>query len=315
MRSADVPQCRNRRPPTEAERDARRRADRERIEQAARALLTSEGWQRWIRVRATNGLSRYSLRNQWLIACECHARGVTPTYVAGFRAFLALNRCVHKGETAIRILAPVAVKQRDDAGDETGEKRIGYRTVSVFDVSMTDPLPGVEPVQLTPPAEPIEGDSHEHLIEPLQNLARELGYGIDVRDLPDTGPGGWCDPARREIIVASGPANREVRTLVHELAHALGIGYGQYGRQKAEVLVDCVTYVVCSSVGLDVGGESIPYVAGWGEDGALDAIREYAETIDAIARRIESAIGDGKSPPTKEDDDAGVMLAIRSSSE
>jgi hypothetical protein len=56
--------------------------------------------------------------------------------------------------------------------------------------------------------------------------------------------------------------------------------------------VDCVTYVVCSSAGLDVGGESIPYVAGWGEDGALDAIREYAETIDAIARRIEDALGD-----------------------
>ena len=139
-------------PAHETERDARRHADRERIEQAARALLTTDGWQRWIRVRATNGLSRYSLRNQWLIAIECHARGITPTYVAGFRAFLALNRCVRKGEKAIRILAPVAVKQRDDAGEETGEKRIFFRTVPVFDVSMTDPLPGIEPVPLTPPA-------------------------------------------------------------------------------------------------------------------------------------------------------------------
>lgn len=34
----------------------------------------------------------------------------------------------------------------------------------------------------------------------------------------------------------------------------------------------------------------MPYVAGWGEDGALDAIRHYAETIDTIARRIETAI-------------------------
>lgn len=56
------------------------------------------------------------------------------------------------------------------------------------------------------------------------------------------------------------------------------------------MLVDCVTYIVCSSVGLDVGGESIPYVAGWGEDGAIDVIREYAQTIDAIARRIEDAL-------------------------
>ena len=46
---------------TEAEREARRKADRERLEQAARVLLTSDGWQRWIRVRARNGLSRYSV--------------------------------------------------------------------------------------------------------------------------------------------------------------------------------------------------------------------------------------------------------------
>jgi hypothetical protein len=81
----------NRHSLTEAERAARRQADRERVQQAARALLTSEGWQRWVKVRATNGLSRYSLRNQWLIAVECHARGITPTYVAGFRAFLDLE--------------------------------------------------------------------------------------------------------------------------------------------------------------------------------------------------------------------------------
>jgi hypothetical protein len=245
-----------------------------------------------------HGLSRYSLRNQWLIAIECHARGITPTYVAGFRAFLALNRCVRKGEKAIRILAPLAVKQRDDAGEETGGKRVFFRTVPVFDVAMTEPLPGLEPVPLAPPAEPIEGDSHRHLIAPLQQLGRELGYRVEIRELPDEGPGGWCDPERRQIVVASGPANRQVRTLVHELAHALGLGYGQYGRDKAEVLVDCVTYVVCSSVGLDVGGESIPYIAGWGEDGALDAIREYAETIDAIARQIEDALNDDSTAAT-----------------
>ena len=60
-----------------------------------------------------------------------------------------------------------------------------------------------------------------------------------------------------------------------------------------------MTYIVLGSVGLDVGGESIPYVAGWGEDGALDAIREYASTIDAIARRIEDAIA--TTPPAPAD--------------
>jgi hypothetical protein len=281
---------------TEAERDARRQADRQRVEQAARALLTTDGWRRWIKVRASNGLARYSLRNQLLIAIDCHHRAITPTYVAGFRAFLALNRCVRKGEKAIHILAPVTVKQRDDHGEPTNEKKVLFRAVPVFDVSMTDPLPGREPVPLTPPSEPITGDSHQHLIAPLTAHAATLGYHVEIRDLPEHGPGGWCDPTRQHITVAAGPANRQVRILVHELAHAHGLGYEQYGRERCEVLVDCVSYCVLGSLGLDISGESIPYIAGWGEDGALDAIRDYAQTIDTIAHRIENALTPNADP-------------------
>jgi hypothetical protein len=179
----------NRKPHTDEERDARRKADRDRLEQAARALLTTEGWQRWITVRASNGLSRYSVSNQMLIAIECWSRGITPTYVAGFRAFLDLNRCVRKGEKAVRILAPVTVTHRDELGEDIGEKNVFFRTVPVFDVSMTDPLPGKEPVRLTPPAQPITGDSHHHLVAPLIAHAAELGYTVEIRGLPEHGPG------------------------------------------------------------------------------------------------------------------------------
>jgi hypothetical protein len=70
-----------------------------------------------------------------------------------------------------------------------------------------------------------------------------------------------------------------------------GLHHQQYGRERCELLVDCVTYCVLGSLGLDISGESIPYIAGWGEDGALDAIRDYAHTIDTTARRIETALG------------------------
>jgi len=76
----------------------------------------------------------------------------------------------------------------------------------------------------------------------------------------------------------------------HELAHALGIGYADHGRARAEVIVDCVTYVVLGSVGLDVAGETVPYIAGWGESGELDAVHNDAKTIDRIAKRIEAAL-------------------------
>jgi hypothetical protein len=34
----------------------------------------------------------------------------------------------------------------------------------------------------------------------------------------------------------------------------------------------------------------VPYVAGWGEDDALDAVTAFAGTIDELARRVETAL-------------------------
>lgn len=188
---------------SDEQRAERRCADRERIEQAARALLSSEGWQRWVKVRSSNGLARYSFGNQLLIALQ----RPDATYTAGFRAFLALNRCVRKGERAIRILAPMTVTVTDqDHGathtDTEAEhaRRTVFRAVSVFDVAQTDPVPGREPVALCPPSQPIEGDSHAHLLPALENLAHELTYTL--RFVHDTGTAeGWCDRDKREIVV------------------------------------------------------------------------------------------------------------------
>lgn len=284
---------------TEAERAERRKAERERMEQAARALLSSEGWRRWVRVRSTNGLSRYSFHNQLLIAMQCpHA-----SYVAGFRAFLDLNRCVRKGERAIRILAPMTVHVRDAEaverpGTEEGQtpRRTVFRAVSVFDVSQTEPLPGREPVALCPPSQSIDGDTHAHLLPALERLARELGYAVRREPLEGSADG-WCDSAKHEIVInAAVSVNAQVRIAIHEIAHALGVSYQEHGRRRAEVLVDTVTFIVCGSVGLDTSGSSVPYIAGWGERGELDAIRGFAETIDALARRIEDALVAADAP-------------------
>jgi N-terminal domain of anti-restriction factor ArdC len=287
---------------TETERAERRQADRDRLEQAARALLSSDGWQRWVRVRSTNGLSRYSLGNQLLIAMQCP----DATYIAGFRAFLDLDRCVRKGERAIRILAPMSVRTREhgterhESGDDEQPRRTVFRAVGVFDVSQTEGLPGTEPVSLESPSQPIQGDTHTHLLTPLERLAGELGYRVARRRL-DGPADGWCDSHKHEIVINDElPANAQVRVLVHEIAHALGVGYTEYGRRRAEVLVDTVTFIVCGAVGLDTSCSSVPYVAGWGESGELDAIRGYAETIDEIARRIEDSLRHESEDPQQQ---------------
>jgi len=112
---------------SDSERAERRERERERLKQAAEQLLTSEGWQRWVRVRARGGLARLSLNNQLLVALSCP----DATFVAGFRAWLKLGYGVRKGEKAIRIVAPMPIKPRDsktdDADDET---RVLFKGVS-----------------------------------------------------------------------------------------------------------------------------------------------------------------------------------------
>jgi hypothetical protein len=68
------------------------------------------------------------------------------------------------------------------------------------------------------------------------------------------------------------------------------------------VRLKTVTFVVCGSVGLDISGESIPYVACWGKDGALEAVNEFAARIDALVRRIEDALDRGSQPGQHESD-------------
>jgi len=54
---------------SDAERAERRRADRERLQAATEELLSSQGWQRWVRARAL--FHSYSLTNSLLLAVGC----------------------------------------------------------------------------------------------------------------------------------------------------------------------------------------------------------------------------------------------------
>jgi hypothetical protein len=272
---------------SDSEREERRERDRERLKHAAEQLLTSDGWQRWAKVRARGGLARLSLNNQLLIALSCP----DATFVAGFRAWINLGYCVRKGETAIRIIAPMPVKARDietsDAGDE---KRVLFKGVSVFDRSQVAPIEGMAQAPLEPPSEPLTGDSHAHLLAPLQTFTESLGFTVSFEASPGA-TGGWCDQKARRIVVNSiQPANARLRILIHETIHGLGVGYAEYGRARAEVIVDTATHLVCSSVGLRVDCETVPYVAGWGEDGAREAVTAFAKTIDELARRVEDVL-------------------------
>lgn len=182
--------------------------------------------------------------------------------MAGFEHWLAMGYCVKRGSRALRIMAPMTVKARDR---DSGETVTLFKTVSVFFQDQVEPLPSGEPTPLEPPRQPLTGDSHAHLLRRLLGL---LGYAVSFEAI-DGSAGGWCDRKARRIVVDSGVApNVQLRTLVHELAHALGVGYAEFGRGRAEAIVDCVAFwrhrSPCrSGGGRSVGDDCHRRCAGW----------------------------------------------------
>jgi hypothetical protein len=134
----------------------------------------------------------------------------------------------------------------------------------------------------------------------LERFASGIGYGVAYQPTGSEALG-YCDGNARRIVAAPNqPPNARVRTLIHELAHALGVGYADYGRQAAEVIVESAATIACASAGLDTSGESVPYIAGWG-DGSNDALREYASKVDELAGQLERACGVGAKQEMRPD--------------
>ena len=67
---------------TDEQRQAQRTEALDRLQTQAAALLTSDGWQAWLRTRAT--LHSYSANNTLLLLAQALERGFEPTHVAGF---------------------------------------------------------------------------------------------------------------------------------------------------------------------------------------------------------------------------------------
>lgn len=295
---------------TDAERDARREADRQKSQEAVEKLRSTEGWQQWLALR--RHFHTYSLRNQLLIAMQCPQA----TRVAGFRAWLNLGYAVRKGEQSLRIWMPMPPSKRalaewKAAGSVPDEKPpTRFKLGPVFDHSQVEPLPApAEPVPLDPPIVQLEGDELAYAWPGLVLLAGEIGSSVAVAELPES-KGGTYVPESKEITIAAGRSvNAQVKTLVHELGHALvraepDEDSGEpLSYPEEELVVESVAYTVCGSLGLDTSGYSIPYLASWSQDTELSTIERAAGLIDRLARRIEDAVdaaGQQEDEPVEE---------------
>jgi len=272
----------------------------EQISDGVAALVESQGWRAMLDTAAK--FHTYRLGNLLLIG----AQAPQATRVAGFRSWQSLGRQVRKGERGIAILAPCTYRPKaadradsaapaglepatscsggvaPDAG--SGRQVRGFRVVHVFDLAQTEgaPLPEVAPTLLV-------GQAPAGLWDALEGQVLAHGYTVHRGD---TGlANGWTDPTSRTVRVSGDVDDAQaVKTLIHELGHLEAGHVGDLPtyatcRGRCEVEAESIAYVVAAAHGLDAGGYSFAYVAGWA-GGDLTCVRQAAETVTKAARAI-----------------------------
>lgn len=234
-------------------------------------MTSSAAWTRWLKVGQK--FHRYSFQNQILILQQ----RPDATWVAGYRAWLRLGRQVSQGERAIRILAPcLAVGEASAGEDRPPLVLLGFRVARVFDLAQTT---GTE---LPQPVRTLSGGGVGAELARLAGRAVELAFDVQFTALWGS-RNGDCSHALRRIRVRSDvPATHQVKTLAHELAHAVLHGADFQGsRALAELEAESVAYLVCQELGLDSSEYSFGYVATWSGGG-----QEAARLITATGGRI-----------------------------
>lgn len=228
----------------------------------------------------------YSFGNQMLIMLQCP----TATQVAGFNKWKTMGRFVKKGETGIRIQAPLLRKNKTEGDtsqteEATGKYIAGFRTVSVFDLAQTDgePLPELN-------HDATEGG--EELLPQLETAIRAFGINLVYKAI-STGAQGYSIGGTIEIEQdQTVPA--KCGTLAHELAHELLHKEDRsQGKQQRELEAEAVAFAVLTHYG--IRSESRFYLATYDITGEMltASMKIIATTARKIIEKIEGIEDEG----------------------
>jgi len=245
---------------------------------AVEKMCTDEGFANFLSARKR--MHRYSVNNWLMIWSQCPEATFVQGYgnKAGTSGWKAVGRQVRKGETSIKIFAPMTGKVRNEDGTET-TKVFGFKLVPVFDLSQTEG----EPFGIPDGGEvAFEGDAHM-LLDQLTGVASDKGYTVERRGAGSpSGAKGAMNPETGEIwLDATLPIAEQVAVLVHELCHAfdpeLSLDAYRVHRGDFEIVAEAAAFMVLDALGFDAVAPSAAYVAGW-------AGGEPSKVVDLLKR-------------------------------
>lgn len=202
------------------------------------------------------------------------------TLLAGYKSWQGRGRQVKKGERAIRILAPMVKKIKEDNGDETCII-CGFRPVSVFDIAQTE---GDEIEELGCP-ELVSGDfDFETIVKtcPVPILIRYLGVS-----------NGQTDGNTIKITPKKNKSSM-VSTAIHEWCHislghceSSGTLFESEDRSVKEIEAESANFIISSVLGLE-NNKSRLYIGNWGCN--KEELKGRGKKIIAVAESIIKAI-------------------------
>lgn len=252
--------------------------------------LNSKKYKMFLRTMAK--FPRYSSRNIQLIL----AQKPDATYVTSFKQWKeTFERSVNKGEKAMRIWAPMTIKQRDpETGkvllDEKGNEKtaLRFKLVPVFDVSQT------KGKDLPKAIHELEGTHKDYanLYRAAKSYAESKGVKVIIDHTLKEAKGYYA--AKDQTIILKGGMSEQqtLKTFFHELAHSdLHASKEQTANLKyshAELQAESVAYVVANHYGFDTKGYSFGYLASWVDD--KQALSDLESQLDIVQKEAKALI-------------------------
>lgn len=277
-----------------------------RLEQGIAEMFDSSRYTDYLRVMSK--FPQYSLRNTLLIAMQAP----DATHVMGFDAWKdpAIGRYVKANEKGIRIIAPKTAKKNVKKLDpDTGKPVLDkdgkpvteeieviipkFRVVCVYDVAQTE---GKELPTLT---NELTGNVKQYK-DFFAALKRTSPFALDFEPL-GSGAKGRCFYDERRIAILTGMSElQNVKTAIHEIAHATlhdtGSGIlseganGRPDKRTREIQAESIAYAVCQHYGLDTSDYSFGYISGWSSGRELTELQSSLEVIRSTAEKLIETI-------------------------
>ncbi|MCL2499782.1 MAG: YodL domain-containing protein [Defluviitaleaceae bacterium] len=280
----------------------------DKLEAGVKDLFSSDKYKEYL--KSMSHFHNYSSRNIMLI----HSQMPKATKVASFKLWKEkFNRSPKRGETALRIFAPIEIKPKtelfekidpttgkvmlDDNGKpileeltELTKRSVAFKLVPVFDVSQTagEPLPQL--------AEDLIGNVEHY--EAFIDTLKEVSPLPIVFEPMNENQDGYCQYGVKIGIREGMSEIQTVCAIIHEITHAR-----LHDRDKTietdkpapkevkEIEAESVSYVVCQKYGIETGANSFGYLAIWGTHD-LNEFKASQDTIRKESNTLINAIDD-----------------------